>query len=66
LPIEDKISFINKNRAHLTLVVKAPVTPPAPDIPKGDAGLYGGKYKTLMEYANNDPQGYLAFRKSNP
>lgn len=62
LSLTDKIKYINKNRK--TFQIKQVIqTPPKEETPKGEAGLYGGKYKTLQDWAQNDPKGYLEWRK---
>ena len=62
LSLTDKIKYINKNRK--TFQIRQVInTPPREDAPKGEAGLYGGKYKTIQEWATNDPKGYLEWRK---
>lgn len=62
LNLVDKIKYINKNRKTFSI---RPViqTPPPEDKSKGEAGLYGGKYKDIQEWASKDPQGYLTWRK---
>lgn len=64
LTVTDKIKFINKNKVNLVPAPAKPTTPPSEDAPKGNAGLYGGKYKTLGEYASADPVRYLEDRKA--
>lgn len=44
---------------------KKPVTPKKEDKSKGEGGLFGGKYKTALEYAEADPKAYLTWRKSS-
>lgn len=62
LSLTDKIRYINKNRK--TFEIRQVIqTPPREDISKGEAGLYGGKYKTLQEWATQDPQGYMKWRR---
>ena len=64
LSLTDKIKYINKNRK--TFQVKQVIQTPAPeDKSKGEAGLYGGKYKTMQEFAQADPKGYLEWRKNS-
>lgn len=64
LNLVDKIKYLNKNKNILQ--VKPIISTPAPeDKNKGEAGLYGGKYKTLQEWAIGDPKGYMAWRKSS-
>lgn len=43
---------------------KKPVTPKKEDKSKGEGGLFGGKYKTALEYAEADPKAYLVWRKN--
>jgi len=63
LPLTEKIRYINKNRKTFQIqqVIKTPLPE---DAPKGEAGLFGGKYKTLQEYATSDPKGYLEWRRT--
>ena len=74
-----KLNYISTNKAILMPEVKPvvdgegetnqdgtpkkPVTPSKEDKNKGEGGLFGGKYKTELEYANADSEGYLKWRK---
>ncbi|BDQ01944.1 MAG: hypothetical protein KatS3mg036_0498 [Ignavibacterium sp.] len=62
LSLADKIKYINSNRA--TLLTPQPKTPPKEPNPKGEPGLFGGKYSTLVEFASKDPKGYYEARKA--
>ena len=64
----EKIKYITRNQALLFNVkaIEKPVTPTAPEQNKGQAGLFGGKYNSLGEWAAKDPKGYLEYRKANP
>jgi len=63
LSLTEKIRYINKNRK--TFQVRQVInTPPKEDTSKGEAGLFGGKYRTMQEYAQNDPVNYLKWRNS--
>jgi hypothetical protein len=65
LSLADKIKYINLNRSTLlpAQVINSQ-TPPKPEGEKGEGGLFGGKYKTIGEYASADPKGYIAARKA--
>lgn len=41
-----------------------PKTPKPEDKDKGEGGLFGGKYKTALEFANSEPKKYLEWKKS--
>lgn len=63
--VTEKLSYIQKNKATLLSKVVKPNLPNE-DKEKGDSSLYGGKYKTLMEFAEKAPKEYLKYRSENP
>lgn len=63
LSLADKIKYISKNKSILTHL-PAPATPPREPNPKGEPGLIGGKYTSLLEFATKDPKSYYEARKA--
>lgn len=61
-PIE-KLRYIEENADVFTVALPNMPRDPNPRSPK--AGLYGGKYASLEEFASKDPRGYSSWRKSS-
>lgn len=59
----EKLRYINENSDVFTVALPNMPRDPNPKSPK--AGLYGGKYASLEEYAMKDPKGYSTWRKSS-
>lgn len=63
LSLVEKIKYVSRNnKVFATKVIVK--TPEPEDKSKGEAGLYGGKYKTVQDWAQHDPVGYLKWRKT--